>query len=149
MNIAGATSASYTTPATTTYDSGSTFSVAVSNSAASITSNPATLTVNASSNCLNSSATTWTNTSFPAQAAQFTATYDATPNQNNMDGVIGLSFNAATGYRRERPREGNGSCNGGSDGNWMINEPTQDSVSALVRRKHWIENLLYSPTAHY
>ncbi len=56
------------------------------------------LAVGASSSCLNSSATTWTNTSLPAQTAQFTATYDATPNQNSMDGVIGLSFNAATGY---------------------------------------------------
>ncbi len=46
-NIAGATSASYTTPATTTSDSGSTFDVVVSNSAGTATSNAATLTVNA------------------------------------------------------------------------------------------------------
>ncbi len=72
--------------------------MAVSNSMGSVPSNSATLTVNAASSCLNSSATTWTNTSFPAQAAQFTATYDATPNQNNMDGVVSFSFNAATGY---------------------------------------------------
>ena len=97
-NIVGGTSMSYTTPVTAISDNGSTFSVVVSNSAVSITSNPATLTVNANSSCLNSSATTWTNTSFPAQTAQFTATYEATPNQNSMDGVIGLSFNAATGY---------------------------------------------------
>src|SRR5439155_1031486 len=45
-NIAGATSASYTTPATTTADSGSTFRVVVTNSAGSTTSNAATLTVN-------------------------------------------------------------------------------------------------------
>jgi hypothetical protein len=45
--IIGATSASYTTPATATSDSGSTFSVVVSNSAGRITSNAATLTVNA------------------------------------------------------------------------------------------------------
>jgi len=42
-----ATSASYTTPAATVADSGSTFSVTVSNSAGSITSSNATLTVNA------------------------------------------------------------------------------------------------------
>ena len=47
-NISGATSSSYTTPATTTSDSGSTFDVIVSNSAGSVTSNTATLTVNAS-----------------------------------------------------------------------------------------------------
>src|SRR5262249_47964923 len=45
-NIAGATSASYTTPATTTSDSGSTFVVVVTNSAGTATSNVATLTVN-------------------------------------------------------------------------------------------------------
>jgi hypothetical protein len=45
-SISGATSASYTTPATTTADNGSTFHVIVSNSAGSATSNSATLTVN-------------------------------------------------------------------------------------------------------
>ncbi|MBL0312145.1 MAG: PKD domain-containing protein [Holophagaceae bacterium] len=46
-NIAGATSASYTTPATTTADNGAAFSVVVSNSAGSATSANATLTVTA------------------------------------------------------------------------------------------------------
>src|SRR6266850_1373397 len=46
-SIAGATSASYTTPVTTTADSGSTFAVAVSNTAGTVTSAAATLTVNA------------------------------------------------------------------------------------------------------
>jgi hypothetical protein len=46
-NIAGATSASYTTSATTISDSGSTFDVVVSNSAGTASSNSATLTVNA------------------------------------------------------------------------------------------------------
>src|SRR5204863_5565687 len=45
-NIAGAASASYTTPAATTADSGSTFRVVVTNTAGSTTSNAATLTVN-------------------------------------------------------------------------------------------------------
>ena len=44
--ISGATAASYTTPATTTADSGASFTVTVTNSAGSVTSNPATLTVN-------------------------------------------------------------------------------------------------------
>lgn len=44
-NIAGATSAAYVTPATTLADSGSVFSVVVTNSLGSITSNGATLTV--------------------------------------------------------------------------------------------------------
>ncbi len=46
-NIAGATTASYTTPATTTSDGGSTFRVVVTNSAGTVTSAAATLTVNA------------------------------------------------------------------------------------------------------
>ena len=45
--IAGATSASYATPATTTADNGSTFQVVVSNSAGNASSTPATLTVTA------------------------------------------------------------------------------------------------------
>jgi hypothetical protein len=48
-NISGATSASYTTPATASADSGAQFTVVVSNSAGNITSNPATLTVTAAS----------------------------------------------------------------------------------------------------
>lgn len=46
--ISGATSSSYTTPATTTSDSGTQFTVAVTNSAGSVTSNAATLTVSTS-----------------------------------------------------------------------------------------------------
>ena len=45
--ISGATSASYTTPAATTADSGAGFTVTVSNSAGSVTSSAAILTVNA------------------------------------------------------------------------------------------------------
>jgi len=45
-NVSGATSASYTTPATTFTDNGSQFQVKVNNSAGSVTSNAATLTVN-------------------------------------------------------------------------------------------------------
>jgi Immunoglobulin domain/Immunoglobulin I-set domain len=44
--IAGATSSTYTTPATVSGDSGSTFTVTVTNSAGSATGGPATLTVN-------------------------------------------------------------------------------------------------------
>jgi len=46
-NIAGAISAGYMTPATTTADSGSTFAVVVTNTAGTVTSSLATLTVNA------------------------------------------------------------------------------------------------------
>jgi hypothetical protein len=46
-NISGATTSSYTTPATTSGDNGATFDVKVSNTAGNVTSNMATLTVNA------------------------------------------------------------------------------------------------------
>src|SRR5215472_15693020 len=46
-NIAGATSSSYTTPATTTTDNGAAFDAVVTNSAGTQTSSTATLTVNA------------------------------------------------------------------------------------------------------
>ena len=49
VNITGATSSSYTTPVTTTADSGELFRVVVSNAAGNVTSSAATLTVNASS----------------------------------------------------------------------------------------------------
>ena len=45
LDIAGATNASYTTPATTADDNGALFSVVVTNSAGSVTSNDALLTV--------------------------------------------------------------------------------------------------------
>ena len=44
--ISGATSSSYTTPATTSSDNGAQFTAVVSNAAGSVTSNPAMLTVN-------------------------------------------------------------------------------------------------------
>jgi hypothetical protein len=46
VNISGATSSTYTTPATTVGDNGTTFTVQVSNPLGSVISNPATLTVN-------------------------------------------------------------------------------------------------------
>jgi hypothetical protein len=53
--ISGATSATYTTPATTSADNGAQFTVTVTNAAGSVTSNPATLTVSAATAILNAS----------------------------------------------------------------------------------------------
>jgi len=47
VNISGATAASYTTPVTTTSQSGTTFDVVVTNTAGTVTSGTATMTVNA------------------------------------------------------------------------------------------------------
>jgi len=72
-NIAGAVSASYTTPTTATSDSGSTFAVVVSNTAGTVTSAGATLTVNPAT--LVSIAVTPANPSITKGATQqFTAT---------------------------------------------------------------------------
>jgi hypothetical protein len=56
-NISGATSASYTTPATTTSDNGANFTVGVSNAAGSVTSSAAILTVNAATYLLSANPT--------------------------------------------------------------------------------------------
>jgi hypothetical protein len=55
--ISGATSASYTTPATTSADNGATFTVTVTNAAGNATSNSATLTVTAATLVLNANKT--------------------------------------------------------------------------------------------
>jgi len=73
-NIAGATSSSYTTPATTTSDSGSTFDVVVTNSAGSITSNPATLTVSAGAVAPSITTQPANQTVTAGQTARFTVT---------------------------------------------------------------------------
>ena len=89
--ISGSSSSSYTTPASTTTDNGAQFSVAVSNAAGSTTSSAATLSVTAASSCQSSSAT-WTNTTIATQTTAFTASYDATPGQAGMDGVVGFRW---------------------------------------------------------
>jgi hypothetical protein len=60
-NIAGATSASYTTPPTTSADDGSTFDVVVTNSAGSATSNTVTLSVSTTSTPTNTDIVTFHN----------------------------------------------------------------------------------------
>lgn len=50
------------------------------------------------SSCVQSSTSVWAGRSFTTQTTEFTATYDATPTQANMSGVIGFSLNAATSY---------------------------------------------------
>jgi hypothetical protein len=96
--IGGATSPTYTTPATTGADNGSQFTVAISNGAGSASSNTALLSVSGPASCVQSSSTAWTNTAFSTQTAPFTVTYDVTPSQANMDAVVGFSLSAAADY---------------------------------------------------
>jgi hypothetical protein len=99
--ITGATSATYTTPATSTADSGSSYRVVVNNSAGSATSNAATLTVNPALQAPNPSyspnsqtftvgtaITTWT----PSNAGGTAASWSISPAL-----PAGLSFSSATG----------------------------------------------------
>lgn len=76
--IAGATSTSYTTPAETTSDNGAQFSVAVSNSAGSLTSNAATLTVTASPVAPSITGQPSNQTVFASQKATFSVTANGT-----------------------------------------------------------------------
>jgi hypothetical protein len=80
-DIAGATGATYTTPAAISSDNGATFRVVVSNSAGSVTSSDATLTVNT----LASGAPALEITS-PSTGARFTAPADITIMANASDG---------------------------------------------------------------
>ena len=95
--ISGATSATYTTPATSTTNSGETFLVVVSNSAGSIASNSATLTVNRSAVTTTSlpSGTVGTAYSTTLQASGGTAPYTWSISSGSLP--AGLSLVASTG----------------------------------------------------
>src|SRR5207253_11121629 len=99
-NIAGATSASYTTPATATSDSGSAFAVVVTNTAGTVTSAAATLTVSAAAVAptittqpVNQTVTAGQTATF-AVAASGTATlsYQWKKNGANIAGATGASY---------------------------------------------------------
>jgi hypothetical protein len=96
-NITSATSPSYTTAATVTSDSGSTFDVVVSNSAGTATSNAATLTVNAAVSTVDFSPTSLTfgnravSTSSSAQFLTFTAGQVLTNNDSETPSSFPVS----------------------------------------------------------
>src|SRR2546430_6599101 len=78
-NIAGATSASYTTPVTTTSDSGSAFDVVLTNSAGTATSTAATLTVSPSPVAPTITTQPTNQTVTAGQTAMFTVVPTGTP----------------------------------------------------------------------
>ncbi len=92
-NIAGATSASYTTPLLSAADSGSIYTVAVTNSSGTTLSNGATLTV-----AQLTSSTSFQNYSVGTKTGTFTASFDVSPAANGTDMATGLSGSAATSY---------------------------------------------------
>src|SRR6267154_2704061 len=109
--VSGATSPSYTTPSETTSDSGAQFTVVVSNSAGSATSNAATLTVNATPGVPLQIATSLVanaQTGIQFQAS-LTATGGAPPYQWSIaSGTLpsGLALNAASGMLSGTPTLG-------------------------------------------
>jgi Bacterial Ig domain/Putative Ig domain/Immunoglobulin domain/Right handed beta helix region len=95
-NVAGAVSSSYTTPATTTSDSGSTFDVVVSNGAGSVTSNSATLTVNAAPVAPTISTQPTNQTVTSGQTATFSVTASGTAPLNYQWNKNGGAISGAT-----------------------------------------------------
>ena len=99
-NIAGATAANYTTPATTSSDNGAKFDVVVSNSAGSITSAIATLTVNAAAVAPTITAQPANQTVTVGQTATFNVTatgtaplsYQWQKNSTNIMGAAAASY---------------------------------------------------------
>jgi hypothetical protein len=106
VNVAGATSASYTTPATVAADNASTFKVLVSNSVGSIASNSATLTVNTANQppVIVSAAAASPNPAFTGQVVTFGAAA-SDPNGDPLnylwsfgDGATGSAASATHAY---------------------------------------------------
>ncbi len=100
-DITGATSASYTTPATTTSDSGSTFAVVVTNTAGTVTSSAATLTVNPGPVAPTITTQPANQTVTAGQTATFTVTAAGTPPlgyrwQKNSADIIGATSSSYT-----------------------------------------------------
>ncbi len=99
-NISGATAASYTTPATTSGDNGSTFQVVVSNSAGSAPSTIVTLTVSAAAVAptittqpVNQTVTTGQTATFSVSATGTAPlTYQWKKNGANISGAIAASY---------------------------------------------------------
>ncbi len=99
-NISGATTSSYTTPATTAADNGAKFNVVVSNSVGSATSNSATLTVNAGNAAPAITTQPANQTVSVGQAATFTVTasgaapltYQWEKNSVNITGATSASY---------------------------------------------------------
>jgi len=87
VSIAGATSASYTTPVTTTADSGATFRVVVSNTAGTVTSSAATLTVSVPDTTPPTVSIT-----APAASATVSGTISVSANASDNVGVASVQF---------------------------------------------------------
>ena len=93
--ISGASSASYTTPATTAADNGAQFTVAVSNAAGSITSNAATLSVNSAPIAPSITTLPSSQTVTAGQTATFSVTASGTAPLNYQWNRNGIAISGA------------------------------------------------------
>src|SRR5205823_11235480 len=94
--ISAATAASYTTPATTTSDSGAQFTVVVSNAVGSVTSNAAALTVNSAPVAPTITTQPASRTVNAGQTAAFTVTATGTAPLSYQWQKNGTAISAAT-----------------------------------------------------
>ena len=110
VNIAGAISASYTTPATTTADSGASFDVVVSNTAGTVTSAAATLTVNAAAVAPTITTQPGNQTVTAGQTATFTVVATGTAPLSYQWQKSGVNIAGATSASYTTPEIGRASC---------------------------------------
>src|SRR5260221_675135 len=103
VNIAGATAASYTTPATTTSDNGASFAVVVSNTAGAVTSAAATLTVNAAAVAPTITAQPVSQTVTAGQTASFTVVATGTAPLSYQWQKSGVNIAGATAVTYTTP----------------------------------------------
>jgi hypothetical protein len=94
--ISGATSSSYTTPATSSFDNGAQFTVAVSNTAGTVTSNAATLTVNAAPVAPSITTQPASQTVTAGQTASFSVAATGTAPMNYQWNKNGTAISGAT-----------------------------------------------------
>jgi hypothetical protein len=103
--ISGATTSSYTTPVTTTADSGATFTVTVTNSVSSVTSSAATLTVNPAPVAPTISAQPANQGVYVGQTATFTVSAGGTAPLSYQWTKNGAAISGATGSSYTTPSE--------------------------------------------
>ena len=103
--ISGATASSYTTPAETTSASGAQFTVVVSNSAGSVTSNAATLTVNAAAVAPSITTQPASQTITAGQTATFSVTATGTAPLSYQWRQNGTAISGATASSYTTPAE--------------------------------------------
>jgi hypothetical protein len=124
--ISGATAASYTTPATTNADNGSIFTVVVTDTNGSLTSNPATLTVTATAVAPSITAQPTNQTVTAGQTATFSVTATGTSPLSYQWLKNGTAISGATSATYTTP------ATAASDNNAQFTVTVTNSVSSVT-----------------